>query len=420
MRRVRTQLPLLPVPAGMDNVHGASYEAFNVRKETAWSYLPPAVLKAVRDMNVQSDGKLVTRQGAEEILFLSAGRRIFGRGSSLYTLAGPTLSRIAGTTPVSLVTGLDEGAEAFLLNWPAGSEQLLFSCGAAKHIISSTTVRPWGLPVPALTYEEITGTVPAGRYLCAATFRDGLVTAVTAQESGAIAPTQIELTKPGGIRLSVLTTLSGPTHVSFYMTAVDQAEPFRLITVPLVVTEAGLLGSVDVTADVRGSLTEMPLLTQGWGPPPAGISALGALQAFVLAASGSTLYRSWPSRPGLFQPAKALQVFPAPIRTIVGLADGAYVGTDAGLFWLAGAEPEAWRRRLVAPIRVLPDGAAIPGSAIPSIETAERVAIFASGRGLLVGMPNGEVKYLTQNRYHFPSGRASIALRGNQLFISVV
>jgi hypothetical protein len=412
-----SELPFLPVIAGIDNVHSADHDVFQLRTEREQP-ATPAVLKKITNLDLASDGKLTTRAGVTELVSLLEGKRLVTKAGLLFAVDGDVLYLVlpANNNPLLfLLNGFDSGVFN-AHNWPTGSSQVFISSGTIHKVFKEGVLSSWGLPVPGdVTYEVIDGTVPAGKYLCAATFRDGAINNPLAQESGAQAPVEIELTATGGLRLSVLTENTDVSYVSFYLSAVNQAELFRIATVPLVNTGAGFLGQVDVVADFV--LTETPLLTQGWGPPPENISAVGSVQSFMLVAVGRTLYRSWPGRPGLFYYSKALQLFPGTIRTIVGLEDGVYVGTDAGLFWLGGERPEEWKRDLAAPIRVIPDGLAIPGAAIPALETGERVVVFASGRGLIVGLPGGKVIFLTQNRYHFSGSRVSIALKERQLFI---
>ena len=418
---MKLTFPLLPVPAGMDNVHSSGHAQFNVR-EGERGFEAPAALRAAQNVDVTSDGQLVARSGEERVVGLAAGKRLLARAGRLFVQDGSTLSTLSGSTKTTVLSGLSESLPLHMHVWPPGGTQILLASGTLKRLVLPAAVKSWGLPVPgAVAMAPLAGGMPPGLYLCAATFRDGPVGTATAQESGAVSPAQLELKGEGGFSLSVTTAEAAPTHVSFYLSGPNQPELFRVGTVALSALPSpstSRSATLAITADE--AITETPLLTQDWGAPPPSIGALGSLQSFVLASYGSTLYRSWPGRPGLFDYARALQVFPATVRTIVGLDDGAYVGTDAGLYWLSGPQPEAWRREMVAPIAVIPDGAAISGAAMPALETNARVAVFATGRGLVVGLPGGRVQMLTQNRYHFSASRVSIALNGQQLLVGNV
>jgi hypothetical protein len=136
------------------------------------------------------------------------------------------------------------------------------------------------------------------------------------------------------------------------------------------------------------------------------------------------LYRSWPGRPGLFYYARAFQLFPQEITTILGLQGGAYVGTEKGVYWLSGDKPEIWARKKLSDLAVIPEGIVMSGEAFPALETEELVAIFVTREGVMAGLPGGKLVPLTRDKYHFPeAARVSISYRtepSRQLFIATV
>jgi hypothetical protein len=328
-----SDFPFLPVIAGIDNVHSADHEVFQLQAERE-QLGPPRALVKLTNVDLHSDGKIVSRPGVTSLASVTEGKRLMSKGGALFALAEDKLYQIspASPSPLSLlVDSLDPTAPFLMHNWPRDSSQVLMACGAVHRIIDGT-VKNWGLPVPQeVLYFPIAGELDPATYLCAATFLDGPFDEATTQEGGSLAPTQVTLTETGGMRLAVMVPNPAVTHVSFYVSGPDQAELFRVITVPVITPAVGDRGAgVDIVTKAGISQTETPLVTQGWGPPLLGMTALGSLQSFILAGVGKALYRSWPGRPGLFYYARAFQLFPQEITTILGLQDGAYVGTEKG------------------------------------------------------------------------------------------
>ena len=406
-------VPILPC-GGIDNVHSPDHQVFQFKRGPGGGLAPPDKVVEVNDMYLDSGGILFSRPGVQVVRALTRGLRLFSKGGMLLSQDGGALCLEDPTTgnATTLADGLDHGS-LMVHEWPSGGDRAFVTDGAINLCIRAGTVVPWGLSVPDdPQVSAIPGSLPEASYLITATYRSGPLTSATAQEGGAPTPLSYALTSPGGLRIVVEIYDPNATHVAFYCSRPDQPEPVLVSVVPV----HGITATLDIVASTQLYATESPVITQNDGPPPAGITALGSLQAFMLAAVGSAVFRSWAGIPGLFSYNSEVQVFPAPVTAIVGLQDGAWIGTEQGLYWLSGDNPTVWRRTLVDPSPILPEGSRLPGSAFPTLQTEETVAMFASRRGLIAGLPGGQIRHLTQDVYHFPTAeRVSITCHDKPL-----
>jgi hypothetical protein len=410
----------------MDNVHVDDHAVFQVQP-TRTGLEPPRLLRTLSNFDLDSDGSLASRTGATSIQVLAAGRRVYAKGGLLLVQDGATLAAYTDRNLTPLAdTGLVLTGDLLAHEWPTGGDHVFCTDGAIRFRLKDGVLNAWGLPVLAApTVTAIAGTLPAASYLIAATARDGAASVQTAQESGANAPLMHTLATAGGMRLTLAVPNTLITHVAFYVSGPDQPEPFRVAVVAPVVNLQGVrIATLDLTTVAQLASTEVPLLSQGWGPLPAGVTALGSTQAYVLAAKGNGLYRSWPGQPGLFRYGQGIQLFPADITTVVGVQNGAYVGTTQGLYWLGGENPAAWARVKVDDVPVIPDGLSLAGGLLPTLEVDAPVALFATRLGLVAGLPGGQVRHLSRDRYHWATAtRVSMAYRSSplrQVLVAVV
>lgn len=398
-------VPILPCPGGMDNVHSDGHAVFQPRP-TQGGMQPPERMRAIVDLDVNSDGTLATRPEPQMVRAVTDGRRLFAKGGMALSQVGSTLAleNLTAGTSRALAIGL---GPLVAHEWPAGGDRAFLSDGNENILVRSGVASVWGLPVlPDSTVTRIAGALPAASYLIAATVRTGPLHDFAAEEGGARAPLRYTLTATGGLRLAVLVPTGTGSHVAFYISRPDQPEPFLVSVVEAVFGVA----SLDVTTEDQLRWSDIPVVTQGWGPPPSGITAIGSMQSYMLVAVGRALYRSWSGLPGLFLLSKAVQMFPSPITAIVGVQDGAWIGTERGLYWLSGGDPALWGRQRVTEHPVIPDGALVDGGLLLKLQVEAPVALFVTTHGIVAGLPGGSVRRLTQDVYHFPeAARVSIA-----------
>lgn len=404
-------IQLGPWPLGVDNVHDASHGVFQVPEPNQ----PPARLKAAVDVDIDDEGWVKTRAGISAVGdLIENAQRLWSKGGMTLVQAADSLLLLGDEPPLTLIDG-PLACSLLCHEWPTGGDRTWLTDGASTWCVRDGVIGPWGLDTPVLEIDELpdgtTGTLRAGTYLVTSTLRSGLLNDPAAQESGALSPVEVELAAAGGFVLTQPVEDPRATHVAFYISACNGSEPM-LSTVVAVTTDQDTgerRAALTVIADAQVGRSRVPLMTLGARCPPVGITALGSLQAFMLAAVGNALYVSRPGQPWLWDLGTAIQMFPAPITTIVGLQDGAWVGTEKGLYWLGGDAPQHWSRRLVDPAPVIPDGTLVPGAAIPRLQTEAMIALFATRTGFVAGLPGGQIAHLTQDRYHLPTAtRVSI------------
>lgn len=387
-------IKLGPWPFGMDNVHTPDHQVFQVPGQNQ----PPARLYTATDVNVRDDGWIETRAGVSQVVSATAATRLITKAGLVLYQDGTTLYRVSGGTGTSLITGLNAAVVAH--EWPTGGSQLFVTDGTLVRRVVSGTVSGWGLAVPAVpTITRGSGNLTAGAYLVTTALRTGPLSDQSAHEGGAQPLLRYTLSAAGGLTITQAVTDTNATHVAFYVSRVNAPVAARAGVAAISAGTATLTISV---AETLGATEALPL-TLNWGPPPLNVAHLGSWQGFMLAAVGNALYRSWPGQPHLWWPVPMM--LGASITTIVGLTDGFYVGTVSGLYWVQGGpDPAAWSPQRVEVASILPEGEVVPGGAIPLLEVGTPVALFASPSvGLLAGLPGGQVRRLTYNRYHFPS-----------------
>lgn len=402
-------VPILPCAVGIDNFHEATASVFQPRQDRNHSD-PPAAVTAAVDIDFLSSGRFVTRKGATQIRELFAGARLFYKGGMFFVLDNGTLFLEDLSTNAPTVLIEDIGSNLVAHEWPTGGDQVFFSDGTKNFAVRAGILTNWGLStLPAPEVTVVDGALSAGSYLITIAPRTGPLSDPSAEEGGAASPAQYTIDYACGISVSVTASCA---YVAFYCSRAEQSEPMLVGASEVIDGKAEFV----INSDAQLYAMEAPLFTVNSGPPPTGVTSISSLQAFMLVAVRNAVYRSWPGRPGLFSLNDEFQLFPSTITSIIGLQSGAWVGTASGLYWLSGDSPESWRRVLVFPYPVLPEGAVVPGSAFPELKLDSLVAVFATTNGIVVGTSSGQVVALTQFSYHFPPDiRVSIAYNGAQV-----
>lgn len=92
--------------------------------------------------------------------------------------------------------------------------------------------------------------------------------------------------------------------------------------------------------------------------------------------------------------------FPARVTMIRAVDDGLYVGTEAGVFFLAGTNPAQMAATLVTtdPVTVIGSDVAVRTDEITTQFNPSGACLFATSRGLVAGLSSGIVLQLTKQR----------------------
>jgi hypothetical protein len=142
--------------------------------------------------------------------------------------------------------------------------------------------------------------------------------------------------------------------------------------------------------------------------PVGNVAGVFSFRAFLMLWRDNVVFRSESAEPHLFHGDNFMQ-FGATVTACEGVAGGMWIGTEAGLWFVQGDDPDKW-----IPVRKTFSAVAlgskqIQGSKIPKVQTDERVALFVTASGFVACTADGRDIHLTDGVYKFDaSQRASI------------
>lgn len=385
-------LRLGPWPLGVDNVHPADHEVFQVpgRGDS------PARLLSAVDVDLNDKGWPSGRPLSALDAGLAEGLGGWDLGGRLFVQDGAVLyERVAGVL-VARVTGL--AARVALAEHAA---RIFGSDGTTHFEIDGTTVRNWGLPVPAITatVPDDGSSIPAGSYNLKASFQDA-----RGNLGGPCREQVVTLSKAGVIEvdLAVGADSTGATHLLIYVGRDNQPEPSYAASVAIA-SLPYTLTSVTATAG-------RPAPARGRRGPFSGLLGIASFRSFLLFWRDNYVWRSDPYEMHLFHPSHRMG-FLQPVRAVEALSSGLWIGTDGGLVWVQGDNPSTWLPAQQTSQPIFPGSMCLDAARLPSLQASGRVALFACPDGVLAAMEGGQVAWLTRHRYHLPAtcSRASFA-----------
>lgn len=170
-----------------------------------------------------------------------------------------------------------------------------------------------------------------------------------------------------------------------------------------------------------------PKTTTEYSGPPEGFTMLEIFKGRMYGAVGRDLFYSEPYGFGLFNLGKGFYRFSGNIRFIKASygttdrdSDGLYVGTDYGVEFLEGDEPEKFSREQVSdstPVigtEVRCEGAKI-GDGAPG-----KVVIWTAQNGIWIGGANGQATCVTKDRLKLPEALHGAAVYHNGKYIVLI
>jgi len=348
-------------------------------------------LEVAQNVDIDDSLAVSRRKGFSAALVAGSASSIWSDGSTcLVVLSGTTLARVLPDwSTVTLRTDMS-GDPVSYSNY---GTNVGYSDGKVSGMVQRDgTHRSWGILPPSdqPTATESYGSLPAGRYQYAVTFvrPDG-------QESGTGPAGVIPVAEGGAIDLSNIPVSddSGVDKVRIYVSRRDGETLYHY----------GEYSNGTTTASINDEVPDLawPLETQFKAPPPPG-QAVAEYNGHALVADGSTLYYSEPFAYELFDLRKNFR-FRHPIKLIIPMESGVYLGTSNNIFWLPGQSPSEWK---------LDEGfsyGAIPGTAhivsrdmIFKGEGSGPVAVFHSTQGICVAADGGQITNITQEKFTFP------------------
>ena len=333
-------------------------------------------------------GQTMQLAGAAHSIWAEGGTCLFVQGDTMYTL-GMDLAPVAvaaglGTDPVSYVKVND---------------RVYHSNGTVTGVLDEGRVRSWGIPLGDIKFgaRPAQGDMPAGTYLVAMTFirSDG-------QESGAGLAQTVVLPDAGGIdvRWDVPQDMD-IAHCALYVSQPNGATPMR-----------AMFMNVELAAFVYvGGARNLPLATQWLDAPPAG-QVLAAYKGQVYIGAGEFVYATTPFSFEHCDLRDYQAVDGSRITMIAPVETGLFVGTEKGLYFMAGAPfseasmVKKMNAAVVPGTMCLADGQAVTGEAEMS---GMVVALFSTADGIVMGTPDGSLTNLTRMQYQMPHGIAGAA-----------
>lgn len=250
---------------------------------------------------------------------------------------------------------------------------------------SQGPAQQWGVPIVAgFAVSTTSGNTRVG---VAVTYRrdtDGL-------EGGAIESHVVSYSS-GGITISGIPTIPGH-RASIYMTAPNGDV--------LMLARDGVIGSATLYPASNG----IPLRTRG-KTPPAGAGPIAYMSGRILIADGSTLWATNPYQYELVDMIGGYKVLESEIAFLASVSAGVFIGTQTGVFFMAGEFDSARLTRLSTH--------RAPKQNPQNIEMADVLkgdiqgvgVLFVTDGGVCVGTSDGQVINLTNNIFEFPKAES--------------
>ncbi len=372
--------------------------ADNLALETS---VPPTAFRQGRNVDVLDEGKVVRRAGRElaftaydpSDLFGYGRRGFFVSGGSLYAFAVESGSE---TPPVEIYAGVS-GRLAHALIDP----DIFVSDGTRTlRIAPDNTVTPWTVPTPLAPQAEVGagGALDAGRYHFAYAYR------TTNGEEGPLSET-ISVDVEAGARIALFAPAPDGLRAAVYMTKPNGTELLHLATF------AG--GMANISRQKLGR----PAPTVGLDPmPPGEFAALW--NGRLVTAKDRLVTWSAPLQYGFTELMYNYIELSEPVTMLAAVetAGGFFIGQGARTYFHAGADPNEGSLREVYPAGVVPGTLQmVPGARLPfDPPPSEPVPLWLATNGIFcVGLPDGQVAPLTENRY-----AAMRAEEGAAMFLS--
>lgn len=359
--------------------------------------LKPTDLTAAVNVTIDDSGR-VTRRDGQVLLAPGVGvHSLWAEGDLCCYVKGGGMYRLWPDLTAQLVAlGLSDDPMTYV----RVADRVYHSNGKTTGLLAEGSVRGWGIPLDSAVVgiSPTTGHLPPGTYQCALTWltRDG-------RESGTGLAARLDLPHGGGIRF--VWTAPADMHITEAALYVTQANGE-------VLHQALVVDVEDEQASYVGGDRSLPLATQWLDAPPAG-QCLAFYRGRIYIAAGPYLYATSPHGLEYCDLRDYLAIDGSRINVLLPVDGGLFVGTEQGVYFLAGAALAEHSlvaksaARAVAGSGVLADGQKVTGRA----ELAGvKVVLLTTSDGVLLGLSDGSMANLTQERYQFAAGQRAAAI----------
>lgn len=333
-------------------------------------------------MPTRRAGTSLVRAGAAHSLWAQGDMCIFATGTSLRRLYPDYSSEV-------LATGLTASAP---VSYVEVNGRIYWGNGHESGVIAEGASRSWGMDIPDPPGVSVVGgQLTPGQYQVVVTHvRDD------SQESGAGMPSVITLAADGGLRV----TWQAPSDP-----AIEQARVYLSTPNGTVMYLADECPIDDLYTEIASCAYAVPLNTRWQDKPPAG-HALAYANGRVYIAVGSFIFGTTELGYEYVDLRDYLSLDGTRVRVLAGLEGGLFAATDNAAYFLRGKVFADMEMTIVATKRGVEGSLVyVDGERSTGLKelAGKRCAVFATGDGVLLGLPDGSVMNLTQERYRFDS-----------------
>lgn len=337
------------------------------------------------NVDIDETGRIVRRAGIT-MLVPGSAHSLWSNGQvCLYVSEGVLYQLDEDFNSTAIAGGLEDLPMAYV----EIGDRIYHSNGDTAAVLDNGAVRSWGIPINLTDVQARAagGNMQAGFYLVAMTLVRG-----DGQESGCGLAHRVDLQDNGGIAFSwaVPDDLS-ITQANLYVTQPNSE------TLMLAATVDVELGSYLYTGGQRA----LPLATQWLDAPPVG-EVLASFKGRIYIGSGSFVYVTAPLSYEHCDLRDFFSIDGTAVRVIAPVEGGLFVGTENGIYFVAGASfkdnalVKKMDARVIPGTTVLADGAAVTGRKELS---GMQVVLFTTTEGIVLGMSDGSLTNLTFERY---------------------
>lgn len=346
--------------------------------------LPEGAATVIKNLDISADGKLRRRRGYERMVDTD-------RAHSLHHHNGATLAVVDNelvlvNTDTWALQPLRSGLGPAKMSYAGINGKTYYSNGTVRgrfDPVSGEHRAAWAPQTPGMV--ELS---PAGGGLSPGIYHV-TVTVVDADgvESGAPRPATIELTTPGGITVSNLPTLAGAREVRVYCSEVNGSNLFLELRIPAG-SAPRVITSLSHGKELRTLyLDEMPpgtIMRQHNG-------RMYVVENNVIWYSEALLYGLTYLDRNYFPP------FDAPITMVEPVAAGLFVSADK-LYFVAGESVDSIAITTREGATTIPGSSLVLDGQLISKDLQGDVAYWQSSEGAVLGLPDGSVRNITQDK----------------------
>lgn len=359
--------------------------------------LKPTDLTAAVNVTIDDSGRVARRDGQALQVAAAGAHSLWADGDLCCYVRDGGMYRLWPDLQSELVAlGLSDAPMAYV----RVADRVYHSNGHVTGLLDEGRVRSWGMPLDdALVNATIVpGQLPPGTYQFALTWRS-----IFGHESGTGLTGRIDLPEGGGLRF----TWAVPEDMRIAQALVYLSQPNG--EVPHLALERDVEYG---EATYIGGDRSLPLATQWLDAPPAG-QCLAFHKGRIYIAAGQYLFATAAHGLEYCDLRDYLAIDGSRINVLLAVEGGLFVGTEQGVYFVTGAALAEHGLVAKSAARAVPgsglvaDGQHVTGRA----ELAGvKVALLTTSDGVLLGLPDGSMANLTQERYQFDAGQRAAAI----------